>query len=83
MLVRLDSIALPNLIAGRRVVPELVQGACNPGRIATELLRYLERPEEGERVRAGLAEIRDRLGGPGIFDRAAEAVLRELDAREA
>jgi lipid-A-disaccharide synthase len=76
-LVRLPHVAMPNLVAGRRVVPELIQGECTPGRIAEELLRYLERPGDAESVRAGLAEIRGRLGGPGVFERAAEAVLAE------
>jgi lipid-A-disaccharide synthase len=82
-LVRVEHIGLPNLVAGRRVVPELVQGACTPERIATELLRYLEQPAERERVVRALAEIPPLLGGPGVFERAADAVLRELAAREA
>jgi lipid-A-disaccharide synthase len=81
MLVRLPHVAMPNLIADRRVVPELIQGECNPARIAEELRHYLERPEEAQRVRAELAEIRDRLGGPGIYRRAAEQVLGELGSK--
>jgi lipid-A-disaccharide synthase len=81
LLVRLPHIALPNLVAGRRVVPELIQRDCNPERIAAELLRYLEDPDHTERVRADLAGIRARLGGPGVFERAADAILAELDAR--
>ena len=77
-LVRVDHIAMPNLVAGRRVVPELVQSACTPERIATGLLRYLDDPGLAEQVRGELAEVRRRLGEPGVFDRAAEAVLAEL-----
>jgi lipid-A-disaccharide synthase len=78
LMVRLPHIAMPNLVAGRRVVPELVQGECNAGRISTELLRYLEQPEESRRVRAELSGIRGLLGGPGVFERAAERILDEL-----
>jgi lipid-A-disaccharide synthase len=77
-LVRLPHVAMPNLVAGRRVVPELIQGECTPDRIAAELLRFLERPDEASRVRGELAALRDRLGGPGVFERAAEAVLAEI-----
>jgi lipid-A-disaccharide synthase len=82
-LVRLDAIALPNLVAGRRLVPELIQGDCNPGRIAAELADFLERPDRAARTREALLELRSSLGGPGAFDRAAEAVLDELGGLEA
>lgn len=78
LLVRLEYIALPNLVAGRRVVPELIQGECTGERIAELLLRYLERPDEVASVRRALSEVRERLGGPGVFPRAAESVLAEL-----
>jgi lipid-A-disaccharide synthase len=78
LLVRVEHIALPNLVAGRRVVPELVQRECTGERIATELLRYLEEPAHEASVRRQLGAIRDRLGGPGVFERAAERILAEL-----
>src|SRR5262245_49459889 len=62
-LVRLPHIALPNLVAGARLVPELVQGDCTAERIAAELLGYLERPEHARRVRHALGGVRERLGG--------------------
>ncbi len=78
-LVRVEHIALPNLIAGRRVVPELVQSACVPETIAKELLDLLNDSQRAGDLRRSLAEIRERLGPPGIFERAAEALLQELD----
>jgi lipid-A-disaccharide synthase len=77
-LVRLPHVAMPNLVVGRRVVPELIQGECSAERITEALLRYLEQPEESRKVRAELAEIRGRLGGPGVFERAADGILAEL-----
>lgn len=79
MLVDLEHVALPNLVAGRRLVPELIQGDCTPERVAAEVARYLDDPERAAEVRRGLAAVRERLGEPGVFDRAAEAVLAELD----
>ncbi len=78
LLVRVEHIALPNLVAERRVVPELVQGECTPERIATAIEAYLDDPAHAERVRAELDEVRRRLGEPGAIGRAADAVLEEL-----
>jgi lipid-A-disaccharide synthase len=83
LLVSVEHVALPNLIAGRRVVPELVQADCAPERIAGELLGYLVSPARRDRVRKGLAEVRERLGEPGAYDRAAAAVLSEIGAESA
>jgi len=77
-LIKVDNIALPNLVAGRRVVPELIQGECNPEAIARALGRYLDDPDEADRARRELRAVRERLGGPGVFDRAAEALLDEV-----
>ncbi len=76
--VDVPHVALANLVAGRRVVPELIQAQCTPDRIAAEIESYLGDPAHAARVRADLSEVRDRLGPKGAFDRAADAVLREL-----
>ena len=76
-LVRVDHIALPNLVAGARIVPELVQGACTPDAIAGELGRFLDDPARAEALRTGLSGVRAQLRGDGAFDRAASAVLEE------
>ena len=55
LLVRVDHIALPNLVAGRRIVPELVQGACTPQAIAASLSGFLDDPEKAEALRSGLS----------------------------
>lgn len=76
-LVRVDHIALPNLVAAGRIVPELVQGACTPTAVAREIATFLDDPSRAEAVRSLLGGVRDRLRGDGAFDRAAEAVLEE------
>jgi lipid-A-disaccharide synthase len=78
-LVRVEHIAMANLIAGRRLVPELVQEAASPERIARELTRLLDAPEERARIRDGLLEARERLGPPGAARRAARAILETLE----
>lgn len=80
LLVRVEHVAMPNLIAGRRVVPELIQGECTPAAVSAAVAAYLDDPAHAERTRRALREVRDRLGGPGVFERAADEVLAELDA---
>jgi lipid-A-disaccharide synthase len=77
LLVRVDHIALPNLVAGRRVVPELVQGGCTPRGVAGELRALLDDPRHAARIRSGLSGVEALLCGDGAFDRAAAAVLEE------
>jgi lipid-A-disaccharide synthase len=76
-LVSVDHVALPNLIAGARIVPELVQGECTPRAVAGALALLLDDPARAASSRAGLFGVRDQLHGDGAFDRAAAAVLDE------
>jgi len=73
--VRVNTYAMANLVAGRRVVPELIQDDFTPEAVAEEALRVLTDPAHADRVRAGLREVRAKLGGPGASRRAAEAVV--------
>jgi lipid-A-disaccharide synthase len=77
-LVRLDRFAMVNLIAGRDVVPELIQGAFTPERVVREALLLLDDPACLAAMRRDLGEVRARLGGPGASQRAAEAVAAFL-----
>lgn len=74
-LITIPSIGLPNIILGRRSVPELVQEDCTPGRIADELCRFCTDPEYYARVVEDLSSVREKLGEPGASLRAAQAVL--------
>lgn len=74
-LVHVDTYAMVNLIAGRRVVPELIQDDFTPEAVAAETLRVLTDPAHAAKVRADLAAVRASLGSAGASRRAAEAVL--------
>jgi lipid-A-disaccharide synthase len=74
--VRVDTYGMVNLIAGRRVAPELIQDAFTPEAVADEVVALLAEPARAAMARAALAEVRAKLGGPGASRRAAEAVLR-------
>jgi lipid-A-disaccharide synthase len=77
-LVRTSYFSMVNLIAERGVVPELIQKDFTPAKVAQEVLRLLNAPGAREDLRAGLAEVRKRLGPPGAVDRAADAIAELL-----
>jgi lipid-A-disaccharide synthase len=68
--------ALPSLLAGRAVVPELLQDALTPERLAAVVAGALSDPAAREAQRRDLLSLRPRLGAPGAADRAAQEVLR-------
>ena len=79
-LVRVDAIGMVNLIAGEKIVPELVQDAFTPDAVAREAVDILTDGARTARIREGLARVRAKLGGPGASRRAAEAILRVVGA---
>jgi lipid-A-disaccharide synthase len=76
--VRLAHFALVNILAGRRLVPELLQGDASPERMAREVTLLLDDPEARAAQVAGLAEVRGSLGGPGAARRVAEEIAGAL-----
>jgi len=78
LLVYVDSITLPNLIAGRRVMPEWVVAISRRRAIdecTATLERWLNDPAELNRARAELAEVHRQCGQVGATQRAAEYIL--------
>lgn len=81
-LLNVDTFGMVNLIAGRTIVPELIQDAFTPEAVAAEAVSMLTDPERAARIREGLREVRERLGGTGASRRAAEAILRAATGAE-
>jgi lipid-A-disaccharide synthase len=81
-LVRTPMFAMVNLIAGKQVVPELVQKDFTPEKVAKEAIRLLDSPEARTEMQRGLAEVRNKLGPPGAIDRAAEIIAAMLKQAE-
>lgn len=77
-LIKVRHIAMANLLAGRGVVPELIQRDATPERVAAEAESFLVDPARAASVRAELLAVRRSLGAPGAADRAAAAVLAAL-----
>jgi lipid-A-disaccharide synthase len=78
LLVRTPMFAMVNLIAGKRVVPELFQKEFNPERVAGEAIRLLDSHEARAEMRRELAMVREKLGPPGAIDRAADIIAAML-----
>ncbi|MCC7417331.1 MAG: lipid-A-disaccharide synthase [Acidobacteria bacterium] len=74
-LVRLESVGMVNLIAGEKIVPELIQDAFTPEAVAREAIALITDAGRAATVREGLARVRARLGGPGASRRAARAII--------
>jgi lipid-A-disaccharide synthase len=81
-LLTLDTFGMVNLIAGEKIVPELIQDAFTPEAVAREAVSILTNGERARRIRQGLAKVREHLGGPGASRRAAEAVLDVVESRK-
>jgi lipid-A-disaccharide synthase len=79
-LVRVDYLAMPNLIAGEEVVPELLQERAEPERVADAVQALLEGPARAAQE-ARLAKLRERLTRGGAARRAAEIASEMIVAR--
>jgi lipid-A-disaccharide synthase len=82
-LARVDMYAMVNLIAGRRIVRELIQDDCTAPAVADEATRILSDVEYRSAMVGALTEVRHKLGERGASDRAAEAVLECIHAKDA
>ena len=74
-LLNIADIGLPNIVAGRHILPELLQEDATPAKMAAEVLHLLE-PAAHAQALADLDEVKKRLGEPGAVRRVAELTLR-------
>ena len=80
LLAKVQWISLPNIVAGRGAVPEILQRQVTGTRLAGEAERLLKDPAAATAQRAAFKEVRSRLGQPGVGARAARAVLKVVGA---
>lgn len=73
--INIPDIGLPNIVAGRHILPELLQEDFTPERLQQEALKLLE-PERNAQMKKDLAYVKERLGASGAVHRVAELVLR-------
>jgi lipid-A-disaccharide synthase len=79
LLVRVAFVSLINLLAGRKVIPELLQRALTPANVLAEVRRVWDEGPERTAMLDGLRAVRDLLGHSDASERAADQVLEVLD----
>ena len=75
LLVDIRSIGLVNIVAGKSIVPEFIQGAMTAGKLSEAVGRFLDDESLAASVRRELSVIREKLGGPGASGRVASGIL--------
>lgn len=78
LLVKIKHIGLVNILAGKEVVSEFIQGNANPANVSTVLRKLLEHPGQRRELETRLLETAAMLGGSGTHERAAQAVAHWL-----
>ncbi|MBD3304987.1 lipid-A-disaccharide synthase [candidate division KSB3 bacterium] len=76
--IKVPFIGMVNLIAGKQIVPELIQEQATPERIVHEILTLLDDPAALDRLRQELRHVHEKLGEPGAPARAAEVIVKLL-----
>ncbi len=77
--INVPFIGMVNLIAGKQVVPEFIQDAVTPKRIAEEVLTLLRSPQKLAAIQTELRHVHQKLGAPGAPDRAAAVIVEMLE----
>ena len=78
LLIRVDHLGMPNILAGKEIIPEFIQGNALPARIADSVWNLYANPTLRARMVGEMEAVTRLLGEKGGGRRAAEAVVREL-----
>jgi len=81
LVIRIPHIALVNIVAGKKIVEELIQTNATPQKIADAISTFLTKPEQARNIRQELTSIRSKLGTSGASQRAAKIVISELPTK--
>ncbi len=77
-IIQIPYLAMPNLLAGRRIVPEFIQWDATGDNIALPILEWMKDPKARLALRRELLSLREKFGGNGASDRAARAILEKV-----
>ena len=78
MMVKVESVALPNLLAGEKLVPELIQDEASPERLSEAVLDFFNHSQHANDLRQRFAEIHRTLQ-QNSSEKAATAILKIID----
>jgi lipid-A-disaccharide synthase len=79
LLVQVNHLGMPNILAGKEIIPEFIQHEALPARIADSVWELYTDPERKATMVSEMGRVIKLLGGKGAGQRAAQTVLRELD----
>ena len=79
--INIPNIGLPNIVAGRQILPELLQEDFTPAKVANTAMELLA-PERRPQLEANLAFMKARLGEPGAVNRVAQLILRIAEEKK-
>ena len=79
--INIPNIGLPNIVAGRQILPELLQEELTPAKLAATAVELLA-PERRPQLEANLAYMKERLGEPGAVNRVAQLMLRIAEEKK-
>lgn len=79
--INIPNIGLPNIVAGRQILPELLQENFTPANVAKTAVELLA-PERRPQLEADLAFMKARLGEPGAVKRVAQLILRIAEEKK-
>lgn len=74
LLVSIPDVGLPNIVAGHRVIPELIQGDVTAANVHTELCRIVDNPQVYSTMKEELRQVKEALGAPGAVLRVAQVI---------
>ena len=78
LVVNVDFLGMPNLLAGKEVVPEFIQHEAKPDAIVAAVRLLMEDSPARDRMISDFETTTIKLGGTGASERAAQAILEEL-----
>ncbi|MCG3203890.1 MAG: Lipid-A-disaccharide synthase [Elusimicrobia bacterium] len=77
-LIQIPHLAMPNLLAGKKIVPEFIQWEATANNIALPILHWMKDPTSRKALRKELLLLRNQFGGGGASERAARAILEKV-----
>jgi len=78
LVVKVKYLGMPNVLAGREIVPEFIQHKAQPKKLAAAVLKLIRDPATRKQMVTNCDAVIDSLGGSGASERAARAIVEEL-----
>jgi lipid-A-disaccharide synthase len=77
-LINIPNIALANVVAGKRIIPEFIQKKAIPAHIAEEMYEILINKNRYKAIQNELAKVKEKMGEEGASKKAAQIIVRMM-----